>query len=329
MLTECFLSGLHFIQAYGSLPMRLRMGHLPFLLAVTSIRRRVSDQCLVLEVYLYISTLALTPFPNGQTTYWASAATTDTTKLGYSYPDFNGLDTGNQAAVKLAISKRVNQLYGTSVFGGFSAFAETAAAQVVSPTPQPPAAAAKQQPLAVQNPNPAPAARAAVPGVPATHPVPPPATDHPAPPPGSSHPGHGHGPQHSYHVGHDQPHHGPPNHGLYEWTARIECKKFELSSSYSVLIFLGQVPDDPKEWQVSPNLVGSHYAFVNSAAEECENCRNKADLVIEGFVHLNHGIVSHSGLHSLEPNVVAPYLTNNLHWRVLKVNALQLEWPMS
>ena len=113
------------------------------------------------------------------------------------------------------------------------------------------------------------------------------------------------------------PHHAPPNRRLYEWTARIECKTFELSTSYSVLIFLGHVPDDPEEWQVSPNYVGSHFAFVNSAGRE-----NHRDIVIEGFVHLNQAIIRHSGLKSLEPDAVIPYLTTNLHWRVLKVRYL-------
>ena len=114
------------------------------------------------------------------------------------------------------------------------------------------------------------------------------------------------------------------NRGLYEWTARVECKKFELGCSYSVIIFLGHVPDDPTDWQVSPNYVGSHYAFVNSVAEGSEDSRKKADVVIEGFVHLNQAIIRRSGLHSLEPEAVVPYLTKYLHWRVLKVKKKKL-----
>ena len=110
-----------------------------------------------------------------------------------------------------------------------------------------------------------------------------------------------------------------PNHGVYDWTARVEFKKYELGSSFSVLIFIGQVPENPKEWRVSPSFVGSHHAFVNSAASHCANCTNQQDLVVEGFVHLNRAIAQHSGLPSLDPEVVEPYLTQNLHWRVLKV----------
>jgi len=117
----------------------------------------------------------------------------------------------------------------------------------------------------------------------------------------------------------------PPNHGMWEWTARVEFKKYELGTSFSVLIFLGQVPQNPREWRISPNYVGGHHAFVNSAAGSCANCSNQQDLVTEGFVHLNHAIVQHSGLGSLEPNVVEPYLTHNLHWKVQKSNGEEAE----
>ena len=111
----------------------------------------------------------------------------------------------------------------------------------------------------------------------------------------------------------------PPNRGVWDWTARIEFKKYELGSSFSVLLFLGPVPPNPEEWHVSPNYVGGQHAFVNSAAGHCANCRNQADLVQEGFVHLNNAIAQHSGLGSLEPDVVEPYLMDALKWRVQKV----------
>lgn len=105
---------------------------------------------------------------------------------------------------------------------------------------------------------------------------------------------------------------------LYDWTCRIECKKHELSNSFAVLIFLGDVPDDSSEWRRSPSYVGAHYAFVNSNSEECENCRSQGDVVIEGFVHLNSAIIAKSGP-DLKPETVEPYLRQNLKWRVQKV----------
>lgn len=191
----------------------------------------------------------MTPFYNTSDTFWASAGISDTSKLGYSYPEFNGLDLGNKEAVKDAIGKQVKALYDEPNLGGSSA-ATNAASFALRPA-------------------------------------------------GSG-------------------------GGLLEWTARVESKQFELPISYTVLLFLGKVSDDTKEWPVSPYFVGSHSAFVNSAAQDCENCRNNVNGVIEGYVHLNQGILRHSGLQSLEPDAVIPYLTENLQWRVLKVKALSM-----
>lgn len=122
------------------------------------------------------------------------------------------------------------------------------------------------------------------------------------------------------------PSHGaPPAHGtpnvIHDWAARIQAKKFELGHGYAVLIFLGEVPDDQQHWRTCPSFVGAHCAFVNSHTDQCANCREQEELIVEGFVHLNEGIAKHSGLSSYEPSVVAPYLKNNLHWRVQSVRS--------
>ena len=111
-----------------------------------------------------------------------------------------------------------------------------------------------------------------------------------------------------------------PDRGqIWDWTARVEFKKYELGTSFSVLIFLSQVPENSREWRVSPYFVGGHHAFVNSTPSKCANCSNQRNIVVEGFVHLNYAIAQRSELGSLEPNVVEPYLTDNLYWRVQKV----------
>jgi len=121
------------------------------------------------------------------------------------------------------------------------------------------------------------------------------------------------------------PAHGaPPSHGapnvIYDWSARIHAKKFELGHSYAVLIFLGEVPGEQEHWRTSPSFVGAHCAFVNGHTDQCANCREQEELIVEGFVHLNEYIAKHSGLSSFEPSVVAPYLKKNLHWRVQSVD---------
>ncbi len=122
------------------------------------------------------------------------------------------------------------------------------------------------------------------------------------------------------------PSHGaPPTHGapnvIYDWTARVHARKFELGHSYSVLIFLGEVPGDEEHWRTCPSFIGAHCAFVNGHSDQCANCREQSELVAEGFVHLNEAIAKYSGLSSYEPSVVTPYLKKNLHWRVQSVRS--------
>ena len=134
-------------------------------------------------------------------------------------------------------------------------------------------------------------------------------------------PSHGAPPAHGAPPSHGAPPaHGAPN-SIYDWAARIHSKKFELGHGYSILVFLGEVPNDEQHWRTCPSFVGAHCAFVNSSTEQCANCREQEELVVEGFVHLNEGIAKHSGLSSYEPSVVAPYLKNNLHWRVQSVRS--------
>ena len=56
----------------------------------------------------------MTPFWDSQTTFWALAGITDMSKLGYSYPDFNGLDILNLDTTKAVINARIYELYGGS-----------------------------------------------------------------------------------------------------------------------------------------------------------------------------------------------------------------------
>jgi len=106
-----------------------------------------------------------------------------------------------------------------------------------------------------------------------------------------------------------------------EWSTRIRCNQYDLGSSFTVLIFLVSVPDDIEEWLTSPNYVGSFSAFVDPTGG------SHSPSNIQGFVNLDDGIAKHSGQDTLDPNVVVPFLTNNLHWRVQKVDGTVAELP--
>ncbi|EIM81353.1 Di-copper centre-containing protein [Stereum hirsutum FP-91666 SS1] len=122
----------------------------------------------------------------------------------------------------------------------------------------------------------------------------------------------------------------PENGGYYDWTARVNVKQYAVGASFSVLLFLGGVHHDPMSWQSGgcETFAGAVDAFVNSSAEQCANCRNQREdeLVIEGFVHLNRAIARLApNLEGLHPDVVKPWLQENLTWRVQKVDGTTVD----
>lgn len=99
-----------------------------------------------------------------------------------------------------------------------------------------------------------------------------------------------------------------------EWTARIRCNENEVGGSFSVLFFIGVVPEDPKQWAKSASCVGVHDVFVGSGSIQDE-------AEIEGFVDLNESLKK-SGIISLTPDAVVPFLKDELHWRVQNVRCI-------
>lgn len=101
---------------------------------------------------------------------------------------------------------------------------------------------------------------------------------------------------------------------------KIKLTSFFLSVFISV--FLGNPPQNVSEWKISPNLIGSSAVFANSTPQHCANCRKRGDVVVDGIVYLNQSLLASDGVQSYEPEVVAPFLEKNLHWRVLRVRLL-------
>ena len=57
---------------------------------------------------------ALSPFPDSQETFWTSNGSADTTRLGYTYPEFEGLNMNDPIAVRKAIAEIIVNLYPPS-----------------------------------------------------------------------------------------------------------------------------------------------------------------------------------------------------------------------
>ncbi|KAK0193825.1 hypothetical protein F5146DRAFT_1032717 [Armillaria mellea] len=96
---------------------------------------------------------------------------------------------------------------------------------------------------------------------------------------------------------------------IIDWTVRIRANGHELNGSFSVLIFLDDVPDDPHLWRSSSSYVGGHSAFVSSIPDQ-------QPATTQGFVHLSNWIAEKTRLGSFDPSVVEPYLKDKLSWRV-------------
>ena len=107
-------------------------------------------------------------------------------------------------------------------------------------------------------------------------------------------------------------------HDMVDWRVRILTPKYKLGGMYSILVFLGPVPQQISEWRDSEQLVGTVEVFANIQPKQCANCRSRPDLIVEGCVYLNQAL-ARSSLGTFEPQAVVSYLEKNLHWRVTQV----------
>ncbi|SRR5258707_12086443 len=103
---------------------------------------------------------------------------------------------------------------------------------------------------------------------------------------------------------------------VQSWSIRIRIKPFEIDQSFSIVVFLNEVPKDPHTWLKSDDLVGSYNVFISYLPEDCENCRSHENEPIEGFVHLTSALQER--IAHLRTEEVAKFLEENLHLGLLK-----------
>jgi len=116
-----------------------------------------------------------------------------------------------------------------------------------------------------------------------------------------------------------------PENVIQEWSGRVRCKLFEIGGSFSVFLFLGNIPTDATQWLMDPAFAGTFDVFANETPDECANCNEQRELVLRGFVHLNRSIVERLGQPSLEKDIVVPYLQQNLNWGLRKADGEVVE----
>ena len=118
------------------------------------------------------------------------------------------------------------------------------------------------------------------------------------------------------------------NGKLRHWQALAQFEKFTLSGSFDILFFIGDFAPAAGKWFRDRNMVGTIFNWANNEMESCPNCRVQAGggLLLGDGIQLTHSLLDliKSGqmvnglrLESLEPEDVVPFLTRNLHWRIL------------
>lgn len=208
------------------------------------------------------SETVLTPFWRNQTEFWISTEVTDIEALQYTYPEFQGVNTGDQQALQSAIAQKVNQLYGP---GSTPMSKRSQQLPVNIPTKRSHKLMSRKNRLSDML--------------------------------GKIFGGNG---------------------GQYsDWTARVTFDRTEVGGSFSVVFFLGSVPEDSSTWLTCPQFVGAHHAFVHSM--QCTKC-DQDRFMEEGFVSLNPAIADKTTFGSFLSNLVVPWLTAGLQWRVRAVS---------
>jgi hypothetical protein len=106
-----------------------------------------------------------------------------------------------------------------------------------------------------------------------------------------------------------------------DWKVEISCSQREVGGSFSVFIFLGDIPADPTQWLFDPAFAGTFdiYTYSSDTSDESHshNEEEGGNSIVNGSVHLNRAILRRQ--QSLEEDAVLSFLRRKLNWGVQKV----------
>ena len=97
-----------------------------------------------------------------------------------------------------------------------------------------------------------------------------------------------------------------------DWRAQVSCKEHQVGGSFSVYIFLGDVPPDPNQWLTDHALAGIFDVYTAIGDGDDGH-------VVNGVVLLNRWLSEKSGLPSFDESIVVPFLKRNINWAVRSV----------
>ncbi|KXX72895.1 Tyrosinase [Madurella mycetomatis] len=262
--------------------------------------------------------------------FWTSAEIKDTTTFGYAYPETQQWQYPDYPTYQAAIRRAVTALYGTNVFVNFVANVEgrrkehTVAVRALAAAPdrtkdddapvEANGAAIQSSVAADENDRagepPAAAALASTPfistSVASIFPtVRIPADAGPIPAPLK---------------------HLAPSNRYTDWIVNVRAQKHGLGQPFRVIVFLGPFDEsDPAGWDMEFNCVGRVSVLARGGeTTQCAKCHVDAadELMVSGTVPLTSALLQDimededSGLTSLRPEEVVPYLREKLTWKV-------------
>lgn len=108
-----------------------------------------------------------------------------------------------------------------------------------------------------------------------------------------------------------------------EWLANIRVTKHAMGGSFSIHLFLGEVPFDPSMWLVASSLVGTLGVFAHKGAHGMAPSRKVA-----GTIPITSALmymVASGNVSSLHANDIEPFLKSNLELRVSLTNGTIVE----
>jgi len=126
---------------------------------------------------------------------------------------------------------------------------------------------------------------------------------------------------------------------MRHWDFQYQVERFALNGSFFVHVFIGDFEADHRIWVNESNHVHASGVWVRSLQEEtgqvtsCANCLRSASdgILYADWVPLTMKLIEYiasgeehpagSGLvlRSMDPADVIPFLTRNLHWRIVDV----------
>lgn len=101
----------------------------------------------------------------------------------------------------------------------------------------------------------------------------------------------------------------------------LQVKRELVPGNFAIYFFLGDSSEDPVQWGSDPSSVGSYTTF-KSTVKECENCRDQAETLIYGSIHLTdmlHDLLP-QGTTLLDKDAVVAFLREKLDWRIRRVS---------